>query len=149
MRTAAIDFGEVRIGLAFSDPKGMLAHPHKFIRALRTLEQTAVLVATELKAFLPLQQIVIGLPLLLNGKDSPLAIRVRAFAELLKAQIPDVPILLWDERLTTAGVERSLKDFGVNRKKRKEVIDALAAASILQNYLDWKSHSQNSTETKN
>ena len=139
MRSAAIDYGEVRIGVALSDPKGMMAHPHKVLFACRTLPQTAELIASELKNCLPLKQIILGLPLLLNGKDSPLATKVRSLAELLKVHFPDIPLLLWDERLTTAGIDRSLHDLGVSRKRRSKVIDVLSAAAILQNYLDWES----------
>jgi putative Holliday junction resolvase len=142
MRSAGIDYGEARIGIAFSDPKGVVALPHKTLRALKILPETAQLIATELKAYAPLKQIVIGLPLLLSGRDSPLSIKVRQLAELLKVLIPDVPVLLWDERLTTAGLERSLKDLGVSRKKRQQALDPLAAAAILQNYLDWESRSK-------
>lgn len=139
MRSAAIDYGEARIGIALSDPKGMMAHPLKALRALPTLSENAHLIAIELKSHGPLRQIILGLPLLLSGKDSPMATKVRTLADLLKTHFPDIPILLWDERLTTAGVERSLKDQGLSRKKRAPIIDAMAAASILQNYLDWES----------
>lgn len=138
MRSAGIDYGEARIGLALSDPKGVMALPYKTVLAPKTLAETAQKLAEELKGFAPLKQIVMGLPLLLSGKDSPLAVKVRALADLLRGLLPDVPLLLWDERLTTAGLERSLKDLGVSRKKRQKVIDPLSAASILQNYLDWE-----------
>lgn len=138
MRSAGIDYGDSRIGIALSDPSGIMAHPHKTISARATLPESAVLIAQELKKCHPLKQIIIGLPLLLSGKDSPLCIKVRSFAELLKEFFPEIPIVLWDERLTTAGVERSLRALGVSRKKRSKVIDSLAAASILQNYLDWE-----------
>ncbi len=138
MRSAGIDYGKARIGLALSDPRGVMALPHKTLSTSKSLPETAQKIAQELGAFAPLKQIVMGLPLLLNGRDSPLATEVRALAELLKVLLPDVPLLLWDERLTTAGLERSLKDLGVSRKRRQKVIDPLSAASILQNYLDWE-----------
>lgn len=135
MRKAAIDFGTVRIGLAISDELGMIARALPFIAAQKTLPETAAQIAAAFKPFFPLNCIVLGNPLHLSGKDSPLSLIVKELAPILE-QICSVPIVLWDERLTTAQVERTLKEAEMNRKKRTQIIDSLTAAVILQNYLN-------------
>lgn len=134
-RIAAIDFGTVRFGLAITDESKIIATPLNTIKAAKTLVETARLIAQALKAYPSLELIVIGLPLLLSGKESPMSTQVRAFAALLEKEVP-VPIKLWDERLTSAGVEKMLKEHDVSRKARAQVSDSLSAISILQNYLD-------------
>lgn len=134
-RIAAVDFGDVRIGLALSDPSQFLASPLKVIPNLPTLKETAASILAALKGHEPIEKIVLGLPLLLNGKDSPSSLKVR---ELKKAfeELSSIPIILWDERLTTAQVERTLKEANMNRKKRTHHLDVMAAGVILQSYLD-------------
>lgn len=137
MRILGIDYGLARIGLALSDERLSFAHPYKTLAAKKNSFLNAQALAEELKAIGPLSHIVIGLPIHLSGKESPLSKEVRQFVDHLKA-LTEIPIVLWDERLTTAGVERSLKDSGMRRKQRSQIIDQLAASEILQNFLDWK-----------
>lgn len=134
-RIAAIDYGEVRIGLALSDPSQILASPLKTITAKPTLKETAESIASLLAQHEPIEKIVIGLPLLLSGKESPGSIKVRELANYLE-EITGKPIVLWDERLTTAQVERMLKEAEMSRKKRAKHVDVMAACAILQNFLD-------------
>jgi putative Holliday junction resolvase len=134
-RIVGIDFGKVRIGLAISDERGIIAQPLNTVRAGKDYAQTAQLVLQALARYSDIGTIVIGLPLLLNGTEGEMAQLVRAFAAALEKVFPH-PIVFWDERLTSAGVERMLLDLDVSRKKRAELSDALAAVSILQNYLD-------------
>lgn len=134
-RIVGIDFGKVRIGLAVSDERRIIAQPLETIRAAKNHEQTAQLIAKALSRYTNIDTVVIGLPLLLNGKEGEMALLVKAFATVLEKVLPH-PIVLWDERLTSAGVERMLLDMDVSRKKRAELSDALSAVSILQNYLD-------------
>lgn len=134
-RIAGIDFGKVRIGLAISDENRIIAQPLETIRAAKNPEQTARLIASSLSRYKNIDRIVIGLPLLLNGTEGEMALAVKSFAKILEQIIP-LPIVFWDERLTSAGVDRMLIDMDVSRKKRAELSDALAAVSILQNYLD-------------
>lgn len=136
-RLAGIDFGLARIGIALSDERQFFASPYKTILVDKQLKKTAELIALELSKYAPLEAIVMGLPLLLNGKEGEMALKVKEFGALLKEFI-DTPIIFWDERLTSLQVERSMKEGGLNRKKRSTVIDQMAAASILQNYLDYK-----------
>lgn len=132
-RVLGIDFGIKRIGLALSDPLQVLAFPLKTIQALRPLEQTVALILQELAE---IDTIVLGLPLLLSGKDSDITKIVRKCAALLKAQ-SSLPLVLWDERLTTMQVERVLKQGNIKRKKRKKHLDTMSATLILQTYLDY------------
>jgi putative Holliday junction resolvase len=134
-RIAALDFGLKRIGLALSDERHLLATPIKTIAAGRTVKESAALLAKELAAHLPLHSLVIGLPLHLNGKESPLSLQVRALADELKSLL-SLEIVLWDERLSSAQVARTLREAGLSRKKQAPLLDKQAAAAILQNYLD-------------
>jgi len=134
-RKAGIDFGTVRIGVAISDQLGIIARGLPFVAAGSSLEESAERIYAALKPFLPLDCVVIGNPLHLNGKDSPMSLQVKELAPLLAKKLGTTSIL-WDERLTTAQVERTLKEAEMNRKKRAAVIDSLTAAAILQNYLN-------------
>lgn len=135
-RIAAIDFGKARIGLAISDEMRIIAKSLETVQASKDLSSTAKSIASALSKY-KIDMIVIGLPLLLNGKEGEMAVAVRAFAKALEEVLP-LPIVFWDERLTSSGVEKMLTGFDVSRKKRAELSDALAAVSILQNYLDSK-----------
>ncbi len=134
-RIAAIDFGKVRIGLAITDDRRIIAQPLETIKAAKDNAQTAKLIGQTLSRYKDIDTIVIGLPLLLNGKEGEMALLVKAFAKTLEQALP-YPIVFWDERLTSSGVERMLLDMDVSRKKRAELSDALSAVSILQNYID-------------
>lgn len=136
-RIAALDFGMARIGLAVSDERQMIALPRDPILTQKTLEATALHVWDQLKSLGPFESIIIGLPLFLNGKESPMSEQVRRFAELLK-QLANLPVTLHDERMTTAMGERMLKDNDVKQKQRKKVIDGISATILLQNHLDSK-----------
>ncbi len=132
-KICAIDYGMVRIGLAISDINKIIAFPFK------TIQNTSSVI----KSVLPhlnldeLELIVIGLPLLLNGKDSDMTKQVREFAKELEKQT-NIPIVLWDERLTSTYADRCLKEAGMKRKKRNKKTDPIAATLILQSYLDSK-----------
>lgn len=134
-RIAAIDFGTVRIGIAVSDERQILASPLSTIVAKPTLKETAALVAHTLSAY-SLDKVVIGLPLFLDGKESPMSQKAREFGTHLESLLA-IPIIYWDERLSSSQVDRTLKEGGLNRKKRAALSDKLAAAAILQNYLDY------------
>lgn len=134
-RIAAIDYGDARIGLAVSDESHFLASPLKAIPTMRTMEETARAILTALDEKEPIEKIVLGLPLLLNGKESPSSTKVRELATWLEKHC-DKTIVFWDERLTTAQVERTLKEAEMSRKKRTKYVDAMAAGAILQSYLD-------------
>jgi len=135
-RIAGVDYGTVRIGLAVSDPSQILASPKGRIPAGKTIEDSVKNLLKELEE-LEIDEFVVGLPLLMSGKDSDTTRRVRKFANLLEEQTKK-PVILFDERLTSKAVERMMIDDNVKRKKRAMHVDTLSATLILQNYLDTR-----------
>lgn len=135
MRTAAIDYGRKRIGLALSDELGYFAHPHLCLEAMPSLEKTADLVASELKKYLPLKALIIGLPLLMSGKEGEMSQEVREFATLLETRL-GLSVQFYDERLTSLQVEKLMQEADLSRKQRAKRMDQMAAMVLLQTYLD-------------
>lgn len=138
-RILSIDFGLARLGLAISDEMKIIATPLPTLQAEKKGEETV----NKLLAFLEqhraenhydLEKIVIGMPLMMDGKVGHLADEVKHFISLLQAKI-QVPIIAWDERLTTVMAERSLREASLSRKKRAQKVDSISALIILQNYL--------------
>lgn len=130
-RIAAIDFGLKRIGIALSDLSQTLASPFKVVEGGRKAVENVVCALQNQ----PLAKIIVGLPLLLNGKEGDMAAAVRAFAKALETAL-NIPILLIDERLSSAQAEKRLKESSFNRKERSSKIDTAAATLLLQQYLD-------------
>ena len=139
-RFLGIDFGDERIGLAISDELGITARGIEVISVSKVSKplKRIVEIILEYKA----AHIVIGLPLNMNGTEGAKAKDVRVFADrLIKASPQPIDIIFWDERLTTVQAENLLIEGGVRRKKRRQLIDKVAAVIILQSYLDsmnWK-----------
>jgi putative holliday junction resolvase len=132
-RLMGLDVGSTTIGLATSDLTRQIATPLTTImRKKFSLDAAALL---ELAAKENTAVFVIGMPINMDGSEGPRAQSTRAFARNL-AKLTDRPIVFWDERLSTAAVERMLIDADASRKKRGEVVDKLAAAWILQSALD-------------
>ena len=134
-RILGVDYGDVRTGLAVSDPSGFLASGIATIKP-GGMRNTAVAVAAEAKKQNAVL-IVIGLPKNMDGSEGFRAEAVRAFAALLGEQT-DIPYTFYDERLSTACAHQILNLTETGGKKRKAVIDTLSAEIILQNYLDSK-----------
>ncbi|OGN53221.1 MAG: hypothetical protein A2Y28_04280 [Chlamydiae bacterium GWC2_50_10] len=134
LRILALDFGKKRIGAALSDPTHTLATPWLVLECRRSLKESVLLLKEKL-AGTPLKAIVLGLPLHPSGQESELSTLARQFAAHLQEHF-SLPVILWDERLTTAQAERTLKEANICRKKRAQLSDKVAAAVILQNYLD-------------
>ncbi|MCD6352544.1 MAG: Holliday junction resolvase RuvX [Armatimonadetes bacterium] len=134
MRLLGVDLGEKRIGLAVSDPTGMVASPVEVLEATGTDEQDVqrVIEAAERHGA---DGFVVGLPRSLRGTDEAAAARALAFAKLLSER-SGKKAAVWDERLTTVQAERALLNDGVRRRARREKVDKVAAALILQSYLD-------------
>ncbi len=133
MRTLGVDPGEKRIGLAVSDEKGILARPLRILER-RSWEKDVV----ELRSIvdeLQIERIVIGYPVNMNGSEGPQARRAKRLAERVREHIP-VPIVLCDERLSTKTALDIRKTTGKRRGRKRDRIDAVAAAVILQSYLD-------------
>ena len=133
MRILAIDHGSKRIGIAISDELKMIAQPLEFIPA----EPVASFVTRleELILDKEVESILVVLPRNMDGTYGPAAEKVQAFVTTLKGVV-SVPIKTWDERLTSAQANRILIQGNVRRDKRKEKVDAMAAAILLQSYLD-------------
>ena len=131
-KLAGLDVGTRTIGLAICDPGWSFAGPAETIRRSRFTADLAAL-----RAFAVREQVaglVVGLPLNLDGSDSPRTQSVRAFARNIEAL--GLPILLWDERWSTQAVERAMITADVSRAKRAQAVDKLAAAHILQGAID-------------
>jgi len=126
-----IDIGEKRIGIAVSDSLGYTAQGVETYK--RTGEGDAAYIAAKMKE-LGASKVVVGLPLNMNGSEGPAAQRVREFADKLQAL--GVEVDFQDERLTTVSAERMLIEADVSRRKRRQVVDKLAAVYILRAYLD-------------
>ncbi|WP_203335524.1 Holliday junction resolvase RuvX [Nocardioides limicola] len=132
-----LDPGEARIGVAASDPSGILATPVDTVwRGDGDLDLLADIVAE----YQPIE-IVVGLPRSLSGREGPAAIRVREFARSLVARVPTTPVRLCDERLTTVTAEAQLREQGRKGRKRRAVVDQAAAVLILQHALDTEKSS--------
>ncbi|MBQ9735997.1 MAG: Holliday junction resolvase RuvX [Clostridia bacterium] len=132
-RILGVDYGDVRTGLAVSDPSGFLASGIGTIRP-GGMRNTAIAVAEEAKKQSAVL-IVIGLPKNMDGSEGFRAQAVRAFAALL-SEYTEIPYEFYDERLSTAAAHQILNLTETGGKKRKSVIDTLSAQIILQNYLD-------------
>ena len=133
MIVLALDVGERRIGLAVSDPTGLLATPLTAIH--RTQEAGDVDEVLRLAAEHDAEEIVVGLPLELSGRRGPQAGRASAFARALAGRTK-IPVETTDERYSTVEAERRLRDSGVKPSKDRARVDAAAAAIILESHLD-------------
>lgn len=131
-----VDVGSVRIGVAVSDPDGILATPVETVRRDRTdrhLRRLMQLV-TELEAV----EVVVGLPRTLADRTGPAAEDAIGLAEDLARRVAPTPVRLADERLTTVTAQRSLREAGVRARGQKTMIDQAAAVGILQSWLDQR-----------
>ena len=133
-RLMGLDVGTKTIGLALSDTRRVIATPLETIRRRRFREDVAHLLA--LVDTHAVGGVVIGLPLTLAGADGPRTQSVRQFARNLVA-LRDLPVVFWDERLSTAAVTREMIAADLTRKRRGEIVDRVAAAYILQGCLDY------------
>ena len=150
MRSMSLDLGSRTIGVAVSDLTGMIANGVETIR--RTSPERDFARIGELLNEWEVGEIVLGYPKNMNGTIGERAKLSEAFAEELRSRFADVTVVLWDERLSTVAAERVLIDADMQRKKRRKVIDMMAAVVILQNYLDSKvvkKRGSNFLKTKN
>jgi putative Holliday junction resolvase len=138
-RLLGLDVGTKTIGLALSDTRLVIASPLETIRRRRFRDDVATLFALVERH--GVGGLVIGLPLSLSGGDSPRTQSVRQFARNVLAP-RDLPIMFWDERLSTAAVTREMIAADLTRKRRAEIVDKVAAAYILQGCLDAMGRSE-------
>ncbi|MDI3540684.1 Putative pre-16S rRNA nuclease [Koleobacter methoxysyntrophicus] len=138
MRVMALDVGDRNIGVAISDETGLVARGIGVIKR-KSIEKDL----QDIKNFIKenhVEKIVIGLPKNMNGTVGFQGSKVLNLVEKLK-EVTSLPVITWDERLTTVMAERVLIQADMSRKKRKSIIDKMAAAIILQNYLDSQNNS--------
>ncbi|HOQ32925.1 MAG TPA: Holliday junction resolvase RuvX [Candidatus Hydrogenedens sp.] len=132
-RILAIDYGEVRMGLAISDPLRIFAFPltvidlKKNVDFIKTIQD--IIKEKEVK------RIIIGYPLKMDGSEGIQTEKVKGFVEELKGKI-NIDIEMVDERLTTTVAQRALTDIGIGQKKQRGIIDKIAAAKLLETYLE-------------
>ena len=134
-RIMALDVGGRRIGVAVSDETRLIATPLRYVLRGRG-DEAEIRALTETW---DIEHLVVGMPTGLSGREGPQAADVRSFAEPLAAAL-NLPLEYWDERLTTTIAEQTLMSTGTRRAKRREQVDAVAAAVILQSYLDAAGH---------
>ena len=135
MRIMAIDYGDAHTGIAISDPTGFLTGFSTTINAYRpeaVAEQVAALCREH-----GVEELVLGHPINMDGTRGPRSEKAQAMAELLRTAT-GLPVTLWDERRTTIDAQQILMNSGKNAKKRKKVVDAVAASLILEGYLTYK-----------
>lgn len=136
MRSMSLDVGTRTIGIAVSDLLGMIAGGVETIK--RTSPERDFERLAELVKEYEVDTLVVGYPKNMNGTIGERAQSCEAMAEELRERFAGVQVVLWDERLSTVAAEKVLVDADLRRKKRKKVIDMMAAVVILQNYLDSK-----------
>ena len=136
MRVLGLDYGSKTVGVAVSDPLGLTAQRLETIwrKQENKLRQTLARIE-ELAAEYQAEKIVLGLPKNMNNTVGERAEKALEFKEMLERRI-GIPVIMWDERLTTVEADRTLIEAGVRRENRKQYLDGLAAVFILQGYLD-------------
>jgi putative Holliday junction resolvase len=139
-RRLGIDVGSVRVGVAACDPDGILASPVATVARDQRADEAAtpsdmseiLRYAGEYEAV----EIVVGLPINLAGKEGPAAVAIRQYADRLAALAAPLPVVLTDERMSTAAATRRLSERGVRGRRQRAVVDQVAAVVILQGWLD-------------
>ncbi|MFY1693453.1 Holliday junction resolvase RuvX [Plantactinospora sp. WMMB782] len=135
-----VDVGQVRVGLALSDPDGILATPLVTLaRDLKTGIEAVPADIAEIGRLVGLHEVVtvvVGLPVTLAGGHGPAAVQIQAYAQRLSAAIAPVPVELVDERMSTVVASRRLAERGVRGRRQRAVVDQAAAVEILQSWLD-------------
>jgi putative Holliday junction resolvase len=130
-RLLAIDFGSRRIGLALSDPLQIIARPFAvLINDESIFQKLSQIVADE-----KISRIIVGLPVNMEGEDTPKTLEVRRFTEDLKKKVA-IPIEFWDERYTSEEARKVLQDMRIEPHQNKNHIDKVAASLILRDYMD-------------
>ncbi len=137
MRILGLDYGDKTVGVAISDPFGWTAQGVEIIRRNNENEykQSLGRLAQLIEEY-GVEKIVLGYPKNMDNSEGPRCVKTKAYKERLEKRFPSIPVILWDERLSTVAADRSLMEASVSAAKRKQVIDKMAAVHILQGYLD-------------
>lgn len=132
-RILAIDYGEKRLGIAVSDPLGIIPQglPTIEYKSLKEVKQKLKEIIEQYE----ISQIVVGHPLNLRGEVAAAATQVQTFVQKIKMEV-NLPIILWDERFTSVEAERILRQLNISPSRNKSKIDQISAMIVLQNYLD-------------
>ncbi len=138
MRIMGLDFGSKTVGVAVSDELLITAQGIEIVRrkAPAKLRQTLARIAELAEAY-GVNEIVLGYPKNMNNTEGERCERTKEFKELLERRT-GLPVVLWDERLSTAAADRSMMEMGIRRENRREYVDEIAAIFILQGYLDYR-----------
>jgi putative Holliday junction resolvase len=142
-RLMALDVGTKTVGLALSDTRLVIATPLETLRRTKFSSDADRLAA--LGRTHAVGGLVLGLPISMDGSEGPRCQSVRQFARNLEPFLP-LPMTFWDERLSTAAVERDLIAHDMTRKRRAQIVDRVAAAYILQGFLDWLGRQDSTTD---
>ena len=137
MRILGLDYGDKTVGVAISDPFGWTAQGVEIIR--RNSENEYKQSLGRLSQIIDeygVEKIVLGYPKNMDNTEGPRCEKTRPYKERIEKRFPNIPVILWDERLSTVAADRSLMEASVSAAKRKQVIDKMAAVHILQGYLN-------------
>ena len=138
MRFMGLDIGHKRIGIALSDGLGMIASPRNSLQ--RTGQEKDIAQLLELAENEGVEEILVGMPYSLDGSAGPQAQKVTDFIHILSER-STIKVTTWDERFSSVAAERALLEGGLSRSRRRLKIDKVAAAYMLQGYLDYHNHS--------
>ena len=146
MRIMGLDFGTKTVGVAISDPLLITAQGKEIVRREKPDKLRKTLARLEeLIGEYDVQEIVLGNPKNMNDTEGERVEKTKEFKEMLERR-SGVPIVLWDERLTTVAADRYMMEAGIRREDRKEQVDKIAAVFILQGYLDYRKNRKNNEE---
>lgn len=146
MRIMGLDYGSKTVGVAVSDALGLTAQGIEIVRrkSENKLRQTLARIE-EIEKEYGVEKIVLGFPKHMNNDIGERAEKSLEFKEMLERRT-GLPVVMWDERLTTVEADRTMMETGIRRENRKEYVDMIAAVFILQGYLDYLSHQKKSQE---
>lgn len=146
MRIMGLDYGSKTVGVAVSDPLGLTAQGIEIVRrkSENKLRQTLARMEEIAKEY-SVEKIVLGFPKHMNNDIGERAEKSLEFKEMLERRT-GLPVVMWDERLTTVEADRTMMETGIRRENRKEYVDMIAAVFILQGYLDYLSNQQATQE---
>ena len=146
MRIMGLDFGTKTVGVAISDPLLITAQGKEIVRREKPdkLRKTLARLEELIEEY-DVQEIVLGNPKNMNDTEGERVEKTKEFKEMLERR-SGVPIVLWDERLTTVAADRYMMEAGIRREDRKEQVDKIAAVFILQGYLDYRKNRKNTEE---
>ena len=146
MRIMGLDYGSKTVGVAVSDPLGLTAQGIEIVRrkSENKLRQTLARIEEIAKEY-SVEKIVLGFPKHMNNDIGERAEKSLEFKEMLERRT-GLPVVMWDERLTTVEADRTMMETGIRRENRKEYVDMIAAVFILQGYLDYLSNQKESQE---